>query len=59
MDYSPSTAGDARAAMEGAVVDFINSMSPGDYAAIVKFNSSNPAKASVVQPFTLIGARRR
>jgi VWFA-related protein len=54
MDYSPSTVGDARAAMEGAVVDFINSMSPGDYAAIVKFNVSNPAGASVVQPFTLI-----
>ncbi len=56
MDYSPSTTGDARAAMEGAVVDFINSMSAGDYAAIVKFNDGNPAKASVVQPFTLIGA---
>ena len=54
MDYSPSTTGDARAAMEGAVVDFINSMSPGDYAAIVKFNGTNPSRASVVQPFTLI-----
>jgi VWFA-related protein len=54
MDYSPSTTGDPRAAMEGAVVDFINSMSPGDYAAIVKFNKTNPAKASIVQPFTLI-----
>ena len=56
MDYSPSTTGDPRAAMEGAVVDFINSMSPGDYAAIVKFNDSNPARASVVQPFTLTDA---
>jgi VWFA-related protein len=56
MDYSPSTVGDPRAAMEGAVVDFINSMSPGDYAAIVKFNDSNPARASVVQPFTLTDA---
>ena len=56
MDYSPSTVGDARAAMEGAVVDFINSMSPGDYAAIVKFNVSNPAGASVVQPFTMTDA---
>ncbi len=56
MDYSPSTTGDPRAAMEGAVVDFINSMSPGDYAAIVKFNGTNPARASVVQPFTQIGA---
>ena len=56
MDYSPSTTGDPRAAMEGAVVDFINSMSPDDYAAIVKFNSTNPSKASVVQPFTRVGA---
>ena len=56
MDYSPSATGDPRAAMEGAVVNFINSMSEGDYAAIVKFNGSNPARASVVQPFTRIGA---
>ena len=54
MDYSPSTQGDPRAAMEQAVVNFINSMYPGDYAAIVKFNRTNPARASVVQPFTLI-----
>lgn len=53
MDYSPSTTGDPRAAMQQAVVDFVNSMSAGDYAAIVKFNASNPAGASVVQPFTL------
>jgi len=52
MDYSSSVAGDPRTAMEGAVVDFINSMSPGDYAAIVKF--SGPARASFVHPFTLI-----
>jgi len=56
MDYSPSTVGDPRAAMEGAVVNFINSMNPGDYAAIVKFNASNPARASVVQPFTMTDA---
>lgn len=55
MDYSPSTQGDPRAAMESAVVSFINAMSAGDYAAIVKFNQSNPAHASVVQPFTNIG----
>jgi beta-lactam-binding protein with PASTA domain len=54
MDYSPSTTGDPRVAMESAVVDFINAMAPGDYAAIVKFNGSNPAKASVVQGFTQI-----
>ncbi len=58
MDYSPSTTGDPRAAMEGAVVDFINSMSDGDYAAIVKFNGIRQRR-SVVQPFTLIVARRR
>ena len=56
MDYSPSTTGDPRTAMEGAVVDFINSMAAGDYAAIVKFNGSNPARASVVQPFTMTDA---
>jgi VWFA-related protein len=54
MDYSSSTTGDPRAAMEGAVVDFINSMSPGDYAAIVKFNNTNADRASVVQPFTQV-----
>ena len=52
MDYSSSVVGEARTTMEGAVVEFINSMSPGDYAAIVKFNYTNPARASVVQPFT-------
>ncbi|MBK7904655.1 MAG: PASTA domain-containing protein [Proteobacteria bacterium] len=54
MDYSASLNATALAAMEGAVVDFINSMSPGDYAAIVKFNLANPAGASIVQPFTLV-----
>jgi hypothetical protein len=29
-------------------------MRPGDYAAIVKFNNTNPNRASVVQPFTQI-----
>lgn len=52
MDYSPSTTGDPRTAMQQAVVDFINSMHPGDYAAIVKFNET--ARATVVQPFTRI-----
>ena len=52
MDYSASLNATALAAMEGAVVDFINSMNPGDYAAIVKFNLANPAGASIVQPFT-------
>ena len=54
MDYSSSVVGDARTAMEGAVVDFINSMSPGDYAAIVKFNGLDPDPILVAQPFTQI-----
>jgi VWFA-related protein len=54
MDYSGSVSGGARATMDTAVVNFINSMSPGDYAAIVKFNNSNPGKASIVQQFTRI-----
>ena len=53
MDYTPSTE-DQRATIQNAVISFINSMNVGDYAAIVKFNWSNPAKASVVQPFTRI-----
>ncbi|MBK6452555.1 MAG: PASTA domain-containing protein [Proteobacteria bacterium] len=56
MDYSSSVEGSARTAMEGAVVNFINSMGPDDYAAIVKFSATNPARTSVVQPFTRIGA---
>jgi len=56
MDYSSSVEGSARVALEGAVVDFINSMDLNDYAAIVKFNATNPAQASVVKPFTRIGA---
>lgn len=40
--------------MQQAVVTFINSMQIGDYAAIVKFNNTNPNKASVVQDFTRI-----
>jgi len=53
MDYSSSTAGDPRAAMQAAVVDFINAMSPGDYAAIIKFNGT--LGVSVAQQFTPIG----
>ena len=52
MDFSPSTEGASRVAMQDAVVAFINSMAPGDYAAIVKFNGTQGA--SVVQPFTEI-----
>ena len=56
MDYTGSLNTTARASMEGAVVDFVNSMSPGDYAAIVKFNLANPSQVAIVQPFTLIDA---
>ena len=40
--------------MRQAVIDFINAMDVGDYAAIVKFNVTNPNGASVVLPFTRI-----
>ena len=53
MDFSSSTAGDPRSAMQAAVVDFVNAMNPGDYAAIVKFNGTRGV--SVAQPFTAIG----
>jgi len=53
MDYSPSVTAEARTAMEMAVVDFVNAMGAGDYAAIIKFNGSRGA--SIVQPFTPIG----
>ena len=52
MDYSPSVVNAARADMEQAVVDFIDNMNDGDYAAIVKFNATNPNGASIVAPFT-------
>ena len=52
IDYSTSTTGDLRAAMESAVVDFINSMNVGDYAAIVKFNGV--AGALIFQQLTRI-----
>ena len=60
MDYSPSTQDDGvpcsikctRTKMQDAVVAFIDSMRPGDYAAIVKFNGK--LKATVVQSFMII-----
>jgi hypothetical protein len=53
MDFSPSTADPATLkAMQDAVIGFINSMTPGDYAAIVKFNGTQGAQ--VVQTFTPI-----
>jgi VWFA-related protein len=54
MDYSLSVTVLALTAMQDAVIDFIGAMNVGDYAAIIKFNSTNPAKASVVWPFTQI-----
>lgn len=54
MDYSKSVTDVALTAMQDAVTSFINAMSAGDFAAIVKFNDTHPDKASVVQPFTEI-----
>ncbi len=54
MDYSSSVLDVARAEMESSVIAFIGSMNDGDYAAVVKFNDTNPMRASLVQPFTEI-----
>jgi len=54
MDFSPSVVDTNVTVMRQAVIDFINAMEVGDYAAIVKFNVTNPNGASVVQPFTRI-----
>ena len=54
LDMSNSVQKAALDPMRDAVTAFINSMEVGDYAAVVKFNESNPEKASVVQPFTRI-----
>ena len=54
MDYSQSVENAALTAMQNAVISFINAMHDGDFAAIVKFNGTNPSLASVVQPFTAI-----
>jgi VWFA-related protein len=54
MDFSSSVRSVALEPMQDAVVAFINAMKPGDYAAIVKFNETNPEKVSVVKEFTEI-----
>lgn len=54
LDMSSSVQNAALDPMRDAVTAFINSMAVGDYAAVVKFNESNPEQASVVQPFTEI-----
>jgi VWFA-related protein len=53
MDYSSSTLS-AQPAMEQAVLTFLDSMQDGDYAAIIKFNETNPDRVKVLQPFTMI-----
>ena len=54
MDYSQSVVEAHRSEMQDAVMDFIDAMNDGDYAAVVKFNFDNPLGASVVAPFTEI-----
>lgn len=54
MDYSGSVTEVALEAMQNAVIDFAETMSDGDFVALVKFNDTNPARASVVLPFTEI-----
>jgi len=52
MDYSSSVQSTVLAPMQEAIKTFINSMQPGDYAAIVKFNTT--LGASVVKEFTQV-----
>ena len=54
MDYSQSVQAVALADMQQAILDFVANMEDGDFAAIVKFNETNPASASVVLQFTEI-----
>jgi VWFA-related protein len=54
MDMSQTVQNAALEPMQQAVIEFIDSMKVGDYAAIVKFNNTNPDKASLVQDFTQI-----
>jgi len=54
MDYSASVVNQFESEMQNAVNAFIDAMEDGDYAAVVKFNATNPDGASVVVPFTEI-----
>ena len=54
MDYSGSVINVALDDMRDAVIGFIEQMRPGDYAAILKFTTTNPDGASIVQAFTAI-----
>lgn len=52
IDYSPEVQGQAGDAIQAGISTFITQMTPGDQAAIVKFNGTSGA--TVVQPFTEI-----
>jgi VWFA-related protein len=52
MDFSVSVTSVALAALQDAVITFIDAMNDGDHAAILKFNGE--AGASIVQPFVAI-----
>jgi hypothetical protein len=52
MDYSVSVVNSWRTQMEDAVVNFIGAMEPGDYAAVIKYNTDSGA--TVVVEFTEI-----
>ena len=54
MDYSFSVQQQFLTPLQDAVMDFINAMHDGDFAAIVKF--SDIGGATVVRPFTQINA---
>lgn len=54
IDYSTSVQDFFADAIQAGIATFIDDMSDGDYAAIVKFNATNPDLASVVVPFTRI-----
>jgi VWFA-related protein len=52
MDYSESVVDVARDAMEAAVTDFVEALNDGDFAAIVKFNTT--LGVTIVHPFVTI-----
>jgi VWFA-related protein len=54
MDYSGSVVNAALPQMQQAIIEFAESMRDGDQIAIIKFNDTNPARASVVLPFTTV-----
>ena len=54
MDYSQSVQEVALEEMQAAIIEFVANMQDGDVAAIVKFNFTNLAGASVVLPFTVV-----